>query len=172
MNESISSHQLSKLKNHFDNINTCSLCIYSNNKNTILSGKSLKIDSNYIKEQEIKSKLLLLNSKKKDDILHKGILRSGKRISSNGNLCITCDVNQGAIVFTKKNIYVWSKLLGIAFAGKRGNKNASFASLYLNSLHNNFRSDSFGTKDKPKNCYPEIAVIEKKDNYQTTFNRK
>ena len=55
VNESISSHQLLKLKNHFDKINICSLCIYSNNRDTILSGKSLKIDSTYIKEQEIKN---------------------------------------------------------------------------------------------------------------------
>ena len=37
VNESISAHQLSKLKNLFDEINICSLCIYSNNRNTILS---------------------------------------------------------------------------------------------------------------------------------------
>ena len=132
VNELISSHQLSKLKNHFDKIDICSLCIYSNNRDTILSGKSLRIDSAFIKEQEIKNKLLLLNSKKKDDILHKGTVRSGERISSNGNLCIIGDVNPGAIVSAKENIYVWGKLLGIAFAGKYGNKNASIASLYLN----------------------------------------
>ena len=127
----ISSHQLSKLKHHFDKINIYSLCIYSNNRDTVLSGKSLKIDSTFIKEKEIKNKLLLFNSKKKDDILHKGTVRSGETISSNGNLCIIGDVNPGAIVSPKKNIYVWGKLLGIAFAGKSGNKNASIASLYL-----------------------------------------
>ena len=88
VNESINSHQLSKLKNHFDKINICSLCIYSNNRSTIISGKSLKIDSVFVKEQEIKNKLLTYNSKKKDDILHEGTVRSGERISSNGNLCI------------------------------------------------------------------------------------
>ena len=51
VNESISSNQLSKLKNHFDKINITSLFIYSNNRNTIISGKSLKIDSAFIKEQ-------------------------------------------------------------------------------------------------------------------------
>ena len=55
VNETISSNKLSKLKNHFDKINICSLCIYSNNRDTIISGKSLKIDSAYIKEQEIKN---------------------------------------------------------------------------------------------------------------------
>ena len=162
VNESINSHQLSKLKNHFDKINICSLCIYSNNRDTVLTGKSLKINSAFIKEQEIKNKLLFFNQKKKDDILHKGTVRSGERISSNGNLCILGDVNPGAIVSAKKNIYVWGKLLGIAFAGKSGNKNASIASLYLNPLQLRIADViAIGPKDKPKNCYPEIAVIDK-----------
>ena len=59
VNESISSNQLAKLKNHFNNFNICSLRIYSNNRNTILSGKSIKIDSAFIREQEIKNKLVL-----------------------------------------------------------------------------------------------------------------
>ena len=37
VNESISSHKLSKLKNHFDKIKISSLCLYSNNRDTILS---------------------------------------------------------------------------------------------------------------------------------------
>ena len=98
VNETISSNKFSKLKNHFDKINIRSLCIYSNHRETILSGKSLKIDSVFIEEQKIKNKLLIFNSKKKDDILHKGTVRSGERISSNGNLFIIGDVNPGSIV--------------------------------------------------------------------------
>ncbi len=162
VNESISSHQLSKLKDHFDKINISSLHIYSNNRDTVLSGKSLKIDSTFYKDQEIKNKLLSFKSKNKEDILHEGTVRSGDRISSNGNLCIIGDVNPGAIVSSKKNIYVWGKLLGIAFAGKNGNKNASIASLYLNPLQLRIADlVAIGPKDKPKNFYPEIAVIDK-----------
>ena len=163
VNESISSHQLSKLKNFFCKINNCSLFIYSNNRNTILSGKSLKIDSAFIKEQEIKNKLDSFNPKKKiDDILHKGTVRSGERISSNGNLCIIGDVNPGAIVSAKKNIYVWGKLLGIAYAGESGNKNAFIAALYLNPLQLRIADViAIGPKEKPKNYYPEIAVVDK-----------
>jgi len=162
VNESISCHQLSKLKNHSDRINISSLCIYSNNRDTVLSGKSLRIDSTFFKEQEIKKKLLFFKSKKKDDILHAGTVRSGDRISSNGNLCIIGDVNPGAIVSAKKNIYVWGKLQGVAFAGKNGNKNAIIASLYLNPLQLRIADlIAIGPKDKPKNCYPEIAVIDK-----------
>ena len=162
INESINSNQLSQLKNHFDKINICSLCIYSNDRDTVLAGKSLRIDSTFFKEQEIKNKLRLLNSNKKDDVLHEGTLRSGDRLSSNGNLCIIGDVNPGAIVSAKKNIYVWGKLLGIAFAGNGGNKNASIASLYLNPLQLRIADViAIGPKNKPKNHYPEIAVVEK-----------
>ena len=163
INESISIHQLSKLKNHLDNLNVFSLCIYSNDRNTILTGKSLRINSTFLKEQEVKNKLLLFNSKEKDDILHEGTVRSGDRISSNGNLCIIGDVNPGAIVSAKKNIYVWGKLLGIAFAGKSGNKNASIASLYLNPLQLRIADViAIGPKEKPQNYYPEIALIDKR----------
>ena len=162
INESISPHILLKYKNYFAKLNSCPLTIYSNNRDTILAGKSLKINSIFIKEQDAKNKLLLINSKKKYDILHEGTVRSGERISSNGNLCIIGDVNPGAIVSAKKNIYVWGKLLGIAFAGKSGNKNASITSLYLNPLQLRIADViAIGPKDKPKNCYPEIAVIDK-----------
>ena len=162
VNETISSHQLLKLKNHFDKIKICSISIYSNNRETVLSGKSLKINSTFFKEQVIKNKLLSFKSKKKEDILHKGTVRSGERISSNGNLCIIGDVNPGAIVSAKKNIYVWGKLLGVAFAGKNGNKNSYITSLYLKPLQLRIADViAIGPKDKPKNYYPEIAVIDK-----------
>ena len=162
INESISSHQLSKFKNNFDDLNIHSLSICSNNRDTILAGKSLKIDSTFFKEQAIKDELLLINSQKKDDIFHAGTVRSGERIFSNGNLCIIGDVNPGAIVSAKNNIYVWGKLLGIAFAGKDGNKNASISSLYLNPLQLRIADViAIGPKDKPKNHYPEIALVDK-----------
>ena len=161
INESLSSHQLSKFKNIFDKINICSFSIFSNNRYTILAGKYLKIDSNFVNEQEIKNKLQILNSKEKEDILFEGTLRSGDRISSNGNLCIIGDVNPGAIVSAKKNIYVWGKLLGIAFAGNGGDKNAYITSLYLKPLQLRIADViAIGPKEKPKNYYPEIAVID------------
>jgi len=161
INESINCNDLSKIKNNFDKINICSLCIYSNKRDTVLAGKSLKIKSIFVKEQEVKNKFLLLNSEKKYNILHEGTIRSGDRISSNGNLCIIGDVNPGAIVSAKQNIYVWGKLLGIAHAGNGGNNNASISSLYLNPLQLRIADIiAIGPKDKPKNYYPEIAVID------------
>ena len=57
INESISSQKLSKIKKNIDNVNVSSFCLYSNNRDTIIAGKSLKIDSKFVKEQEIKKKL-------------------------------------------------------------------------------------------------------------------
>ena len=161
INDLISSYQLSEFKNIFNKINNCSLRIYSNNRDTVLAGKSLKIDTNFINEQEIKNKITLFTLKKREDILHEGTVRSGDRISSNGNLCIIGDVNPGAIVSAKKNIYVWGKLLGIAFAGKGGNNKSSISSLYLRPLQLRIADIiAIGPKDKPQNSYPEIALID------------
>ena len=163
IDEKVSSHQLSNLKKVFEKLNIYSLRLYSNDRDTILAGKSLKIDSIYLKEKKLRAKFILHDSKKKDDLLHEGTVRSGDRISSNGNLCIIGDVNPGAFVSAKKNIYVWGKLLGIAFAGNGGNKNAFISSLYLNPLQLRIADVvAIGPKDKPKNYYPEIAVVDEK----------
>ena len=162
INESISSHELSKFINDFDKIYIFSLRLYSNNRDTIIAGKFLKIDSVFLTEHELRKMLIGYDSNKSDNLLHEGTVRSGDRISSNGNLYIFGDVNPGAIISAKKNIYVWGKLLGNAFAGNSGDKNAYIASLYLNPLQLRIADViAIGPKDKPKNYYPEIAVIDK-----------
>ena len=163
INEIINSHQLLKLKDNFDRINISNLKLYSNNRETIISGKSIKINSTFLREKKVKNKLIVHDSKK-DDLLYQGTVRSGDRISSNGNLCIIGDVNPGALVSAEKNIYVWGKLLGIACAGKSGNRNASIASLYLNPVQLRIADIvAIGPKDKPKNYYPEIAVVDEQN---------
>ena len=163
INESLNSQVLSTIKSKIEKVNIRSLSIYSNKRDTVLAGKSLKIDSTFINERQLKKNPLLLDSKNSDDILHKGTVRSGDRISSNGNLCIIGDVNPGAIVSAKNNIYVWGKLLGIAYAGKTGNHNASISSLYLKPLQLRIADViAIGPKEKPHNYYPEIALIDKR----------
>ncbi len=160
-NEKINSHELAKLKLILEKQNIIFANIYSNNRETVLSGKSLKINSSFINVKDIKNKLPQGPSCQQKDILHKGTVRSGDRISSNGDLFIMGDVNPGAIISANNNIYVWGKLLGIAFAGKNGNKNASIASLYLNPLQLRICDIvAIGPKDKPKNQYPEVAILE------------
>ena len=161
INISLNCNKLSKLKDVFDKIYNCSPHIFSNNRETILAGKFLKIDSNFVSEKKIKNILLFFKSKDFENILHEGTVRSGDRISSNGNLFIIGDVNPGAIVSAKKNIYVWGKLLGIAFAGRGGNNNSLISALYLKPLQLRIADTiAIGPKDKPKDSYPEIAVID------------
>ena len=162
INESISTDQLLNLKKSINKINIYSLEIFSNNRESIIAGKSLKINSTFLIEKELKFKLNLLKSRQENDTFHKGTVRSGDRLSANGNLFIIGDVNPGAIVSAKNNIYVWGKLLGKAFAGEGGDINSSIASLYLKPLQLRIADViAIGPKDKPKNYYPEIAVVEK-----------
>ena len=162
-NEKINSKELLKLKLTLEKLNINFMHIYSNNRETILSGKSLKINSTLINKKEAKNELFEPLINYQSGIIHKGTVRSGDRISSNGDLFIVGDVNPGAIVSATKNVYVWGKLLGIALAGEDGDKNASIASLYLSPLQ--LRICDFvaiGPKDKPIGQYPEVAVIEGK----------
>ena len=162
-NEQITCCELVKLKLILEKNNIKFLHIYSNSRETVLSGKSLKVNSTYLNIIDLKRKLYSVSSYKKKDTLHKGTVRSGTRISSNGDLFIMGDVNPGAIVAANNNVYVWGKLLGIAFAGKNGNKNAFIASLCLNPLQLRIcEIVAIGPKEMPKNQYPEVAILEDK----------
>ena len=83
-------------------------------------------------------------------------------ISSNGNLFIIEEVNLGAIISAKKNIYICSKLISIRFAGNGEYSNASIWSLYLNSFQLMIADViAIGSKENPKNYYLKFAVIDK-----------
>lgn len=58
---------------------------------------------------------------------HRGSLRSGQKIESEGSLVIIGDVNSGAEVVACDNIIVLGILRGLAHAGARGNKQAIIA---------------------------------------------
>ena len=118
------------------------------------------MNSTFVNESLLK-KQFSNSSKEQVDILHKGTIRSGERISSKGDLFIIGDVNPGAIVSANENVYVWGKLLGIAFAGESGNENASISSLYLKPLQLRINGVvAIGPQEKPKNSYAETAVLE------------
>ena len=162
-NERITCSELAKLKLKLKKININLSDIYSTNRETILSGKFLKINSILININENKNESFLDQSSQQKDILHKGTIRSGERIFSNGDLFIMGDVNPGAIVSANNSVYIWGKLLGIAHAGENGNKNASIASLCLNPIQLRICDIiAIGPKEKPKHQYPEIAILEEK----------
>ena len=58
---------------------------------------------------------------------HRGSLRSGQRLETEGSLVILGDVNSGAEVIASENIVVLGALRGLAHAGAKGNKQAIIA---------------------------------------------
>ena len=58
---------------------------------------------------------------------HRGSLRSGQRIETEGSIVILGDVNSGAEVIASDNIVVLGTLRGLAHAGAKGNKEAIIA---------------------------------------------
>ena len=157
----INANELRELIFNFEKSDIKLIKIYSDSRETIITGKSLKISSKLVESIHLKDEPNIGISDTRRDTLHKGTIRSGDRISSNGDLFIAGDVNPGAIISASKNIYVWGKLLGIAVAGKDGNKDSSIASLYLNPLQIRICDMvALGPKERPSYDFPEIAVIE------------
>ena len=64
---------------------------------------------------------------------HKGSLRSGNRLESEGSIVIIGDVNSGAEVVAGENIVVVGALRGLAHAGAKGNKEAIIAAEIIES---------------------------------------
>ena len=133
----------------------------TNSRASLISAKSLQINSFFSWEEPIISEPLEQFNQSTHDFTHVGMVRSGDKISSNGNLIIIGDVNPGAQISARKNIYVWGKLCGVAIAGINGDENCKIASLYLNPLQLRINTTvAIGPKEKPLNHYPEIALLE------------
>mgnify|MGYP001215637125 CR=1 FL=1 len=160
--EKLSCDELSQLKQSLSNFNIQLICIISTSRESIITAKSLKINGIYSNNNLEKSNPKNSTLDDNEDLTHIGIVRSGEQISSNGNLIIIGDVNPGAQISAKKHIYVWGKLSGVAFAGKNDSDKSTIAALFLNPLQLRInKTIAIGPKEKPKNNYPEIALIEK-----------
>ena len=160
--EKVSFDQIIILRNQLIKLNIKLLSVISDSKEVIIATKSLKIEGIYShsKFDELFPKANA--AKSTIDVTHIGMVRSGDFISSNGNLIIVGDVNPGAQISAKKNIYVWGKLCGVAFAGKNGDNDSTISSLYLNALQLRInKTVAIGPKEKPSNNYPEVAIIDK-----------
>lgn len=64
---------------------------------------------------------------------HKGNLRSGRKIETEGSLVILGDVNGGAEIIAGENIVVLGVLRGLAHAGAKGNKKGIIAANRIES---------------------------------------
>lgn len=65
---------------------------------------------------------------------HKGSLRSGQKLETEGSIVIIGDVNSGAEVVASDNIVVLGSLRGLAHAGAKGNKEAIIAAGNLDAV--------------------------------------
>ena len=65
---------------------------------------------------------------------HRGSLRSGQKMESEGSLVILGDVNSGAEVMASDNIVVLGTLRGLAHAGAKGNKQAMISAGLLDTV--------------------------------------
>ena len=65
---------------------------------------------------------------------HRGSLRSGQKMETEGSLVIIGDVNSGAEVMASDNIVVLGALRGLAHAGAKGNKQAIIAAGILDTV--------------------------------------
>ncbi|NLY43656.1 MAG: septum site-determining protein MinC [Clostridiaceae bacterium] len=93
---------------------------------------------------------------------YKGTVRSGQRISFNGNLIILGDVNPGAEVVAVGNVIVMGSLRGIVHAGCIGNREAVVAALNLQPTLLKIAdviTRSPDDSEEKKGMEPEIAYI-------------
>jgi len=94
-------------------------------------------------------------------IFHRGTLRSGKRLDSQGHLIIIGDVNPGAELYAKGNIVVIGSLRGFVYAGSDGDDARYVVALKLQPTQ--LRIGKWITRPPDDGhsgpSYPEIATV-------------
>ena len=159
--EVLSCYDLLELKNLLTQLNIELKNVFSNRRDSLITAKALKIEGIHSDADFNKLNHTYNSAENLENLTHIGMIRSGDKISSNGNLIIIGDVNPGAQISARENIYVWGKLCGIAIAGISGDDTCEIASLYLNPLQLRINNTvAIGPKEKPLNHYPEIALLE------------
>lgn len=69
-----------------------------------------------------------------DLTIHRGTLRSGDHLQSEGSVLLLGDVNPGARVSAAGHVLVWGRLRGVAHAGCQGDREARITALQLRPL--------------------------------------
>lgn len=87
-------------------------------------------------------------------------LRSGMRISFQGDVVVMGDVNPGAEIIASGSIIVWGRLKGTVHAGAEGDEKAVVCALDLHPTQLRIGSVVSVTPEKKGKVQPEIAHIE------------
>ena len=93
---------------------------------------------------------------------HRGSLRSGQRMESEGSLVIIGDVNSGAEVMASDNIVVLGALRGLAHAGAKGNKQAIIAAGLIDTVQIRIANivKEIDRDEEPMHKQAYVSVIE------------
>jgi septum site-determining protein MinC len=90
----------------------------------------------------------------------KGPLRSGVRITYNGNVVVMGDVNSGAEIVAGGSIIVWGRLRGVVHAGAQGDENAFVCALELAPTQLRIASEIAISPKKQTKSQPEVARLQ------------
>lgn len=95
---------------------------------------------------------------------HKGSLRSGQTLETEGSLVILGDVNSGAEVMASDNIVVLGALRGLAHAGAKGNKEAIIAAGLFDAVQIRIANivKEIDREEEPMHKQACISVVEDK----------
>ena len=95
---------------------------------------------------------------------HRGSLRSGQKLETEGSLVILGDVNSGAEVMASDNIVVLGALRGLAHAGAKGNKEAIVAAGLFDAVQIRIANivKEIDREEEPMHKQACISVVEDK----------
>ena len=95
---------------------------------------------------------------------HRGSLRSGQRLETEGSIIILGDVNSGAEVIASDNIVVLGALRGLAHAGAKGNKQAIIAAGLFDAVQVRIANivKEIDREEEPLHKQAYISVVEDK----------
>ena len=132
---------------------------------TIVSASVLGIEAELIinkDDNNITTKNILEEKNNVAKLLfHEGTLRSGERLSSEGDILLLGDVNPGAKISAGGNVLIWGRLRGVAHSGKYGNKQSKIIALELRPLQLRIANAiARGPEEKPEPGLAEEARLE------------
>lgn len=95
---------------------------------------------------------------------HRGSLRSGQKLETEGSIVILGDVNSGAEVIASDNIVVLGNLRGLAHAGAKGNMQAIISAGLLDSVQIRIANivKEIDRDEEPLHKQAYVSVIEGK----------
>jgi septum site-determining protein MinC len=89
----------------------------------------------------------------------KGPLRSGARVSYEGNVVVMGDVNPGAEIVATGSVIIWGRLRGVVHAGAQGDESAVVCALELLPTQLRIAGEIAVSPKKQGKSHPEVARL-------------